>query len=377
MHVKMCRVNRPVQDKVLTLEGWFLTISNFYLQNNLITKASDRCRVFNFSPLPLNRNGKKFIFFGFNVDGLMAPPLIICSNMNVPKTEVDRMPMGWAIATSNTDTMPLETFMGYMKDVFRTWLVESGIELPVFLYVSGNAPYISLDAHANCMKLGIILIYLPTENLSKPLDIIFQVLGQRWECIVLNCYDSTSHTLTGLTPSLVAEIFGDLIKETLAKNDIAKRFALRGLCPFQYVPSTREEPDSNVNKDQRVSEGCSIAASVSQSGRSVAKTNRADELDRFLETQYRKVTEVMHTMEVLDNLISEEQLQSFKQSTSIWCGDIKDTSLFRIWFNMKESLDNLHQKITERTEKCIRKDVEAVDKIWMRVKEETSDVEVD
>jgi len=93
---------------------------------------------------------------------------------------LDSIPPNWRVGQPDTGWMKSEIFYEYISNIFYPFVVESGIQFPVILFVDGHKSHLS----KLCLQLNIILIAL-YPNVTRILQLAdvaaFRPIKAGWE----------------------------------------------------------------------------------------------------------------------------------------------------------------------------------------------------
>lgn len=241
-----------------------------------------------------------------NSKGELPPPLVMYSYKRIPKLISSTFPKSWAIGRSDNGWMTQESFFEYVANIFHPWLVNNNVKMPIILFVDGHTSHLTLQLSKFCKENGIILVSLfpNSTHILQPLDVaVFHSLKAIWKKKTQNWRIEHRDEKFG------REHFAQLLKtaledlETLPKS-IESGFKTCGLCPFG---------PENIKFEKFFK---------------VEKINVEEVENKLVETDRIKF------LKYFEN-INSAKIDIFKSSGPLWNGDIKDTSLFYFWKNLK------------------------------------------
>lgn len=247
----LCKARAIVTEN--SIRSWFSNITQEFGENLEILQE-DR-RVFNMdetavylSPkggLVLSERGKSVYdvagnekenvttLFTVNAAGEFAPPLTLYKYERLPKICFQSASKDWGLGKSENGWMTCETFFVYITNIFHPFLLKSGIQLPVIVFLDGHVSHMSIHLSNFCKDKQIILCCFPPHAtyILQPLDVsLFFPLKQRWKTLIRNWRiendgrDVQKHQV----PSFLAKIIGEENFSTAIKNG----FKSCGLYPF-------------------------------------------------------------------------------------------------------------------------------------------------
>ncbi|XP_051155669.1 uncharacterized protein LOC127278152 isoform X1 [Leptopilina boulardi] len=313
-----------------SLEEWFEQISRNLSSINLLSIEPNR--IFNCDEigLPLNpetppkfsskgskidhntvnNNQKKeniSILIAGNAAGELASTFILFPEESLSKKAAPLIPTEFPFGYSENGSMTSKNFYEFIVNAFDPWLTRNRVKRPVLLYIDGHKFQLTFDISKFCTENEIELISLHPDatNILTPLcKSFFHDFETRWKEVKTNVtYDFTK-----------TKQFISVLKQTLdtlnAKEVLPTSFMEYGLYPLK-VDSTNFTEDSNCNEN------------------AIEYTNDNNNWER---------------LQILESLISEDKLYTFRQNESPeWKGEIKDESLFEIWYKLSSScIERIH-----------------------------------
>lgn len=121
------------------------------LKKKVNSKSRKRCVYKNVYNV-VNNNEKEnvTVLVTANAAGRLAPPLVLFSGKSIPKDAVQVAPPNYSLGFSDNGWMTAKNFFEYIANVFQPWLEESGIELPVVLFIDGHSSHMTLPLSKFC-----------------------------------------------------------------------------------------------------------------------------------------------------------------------------------------------------------------------------------
>lgn len=336
------------------LDHWFLEISTYLKEHKFDEVLNDPKRIFNgdesaFFLNPkgskvLAQKGDKTVYQQVNSDekecltvlvtgnaaGDLAPPMILFRYERIPREISESIPGCWGIGKSETGWMTGETFYEYISNVFYPWLLKSGIEFPIIIFLDGHASHLTLHLSKFCESKGIILIALfpNATHLIQPMDIaVFRTLKDGWKNKVqqwrLSNYDAPVLKKIHFSPLLA-----ELLEERVTPSVLQSGFRKSGLFPWNpnAVKIDRNEPDKHNSN---------TPSAVSQS----------------------RIKNLETGLKFLEENIDQQKISAFRNSDQ-WEGDIRDHSLFYFFkektselIALKSQTKNLQPRASDPNEK--------------------------
>lgn len=324
-----------------SIRGWFQEINTYFLENNLMEIIKDPKRVYNcdetaFLLAPkencvLVAKGEKTVYNVTNNDdkeclttlitvnavGDNLPPMVVYKYKRIPFSLARKMPKGWGMGCSDSGWMNGEIFFEYIANVFLPYLRQNQAEFPVVLFLDGHVSYLSLALSEFCKEYQIILIalYPNATHLLQPLDVgVFRPLKVEWKKAV------HSWKIENDGRKLRKEDFAPLLARILptAANQatIQNAFRVCGIYPFSA---------DAVNYSKLIKNPETIVST------SIPKIDIEIRPTNFLE--------------IFESLLSQSQLQSFKDTSESWKGIKEDENLYYMWDNLRSvaSVDEVQQ----------------------------------
>lgn len=168
-----------------------------------------------------------------NASGVVGPTLIVFPYVRLPAEIAKTVPAEWAIGKSEKGWMNAENFYEYITNSFHPWLVSSGIQLPVVLFLDGHSSHLTLHLSKFCSENGIIVVslYPNATHIIQPLDVsVFRPLKLGWQKTVHSWKMQNIHQ--HLTKYNFAPLLEQTITNYLSKDALINGFRLCGLHPF-------------------------------------------------------------------------------------------------------------------------------------------------
>lgn len=252
-----------------------------------------------------------------NASGKVAPIMIVYPYVRLPPTISNSVPDEWCVGKSDKGWMNSENFFEYIANTFYPWLEETGIQLPIILFIDGHSSHLTLHLSTFCAEKGIILLSLfpNATHILQPLDVaVFRPLKLGWQKTVhawkmQNLYQH-------LTKYNFAPLLERTIKEYLKKNDLIQGFRLCGLHPFNEnaVDYTKcsTEPAATISTDN-------------------TKQNLVSSESGQLCSSH---------LEYLESKIDPAIITQFENSEDdIWKGELSYLQLFHVWLSFKKDYE--------------------------------------
>lgn len=326
------------QEKIST---WFQEVQLYIQENNLDSVLLDPKRVFNADETAffLNPKGNKIlaqkgqkkvyqvvnaddkecltVLITGNANGDVSPPLICFKYERIPQDLVAEMPNKWGIGKSANGWMTGEVFFEFISNVFHPWLLESGIQLPIALFIDGHSSHLTLHTSEFCQKNGIILIALlpNATHILQPMDVgVFKPLKGEWKTTVHNwrmqqLQEKKDHTLR-------KKDFGKLLEAAIEKSvsskNLSSAFRKCGLFPF-------DASAVNVETD--------VQSVLTQTTLRIPKPSQPQNLQCCNKYQCLLLE--------LTKIFGQGKIDEFESAGDIWVGDPSDKNLFILWKNIK------------------------------------------
>jgi len=239
------------------IRKWFTDIYQYLTDENLENILKDPRRVFNgdesgFSLCPktqsvLGPKGAKDVYevatgnakenltvmFTFNAAGETCHPMVIFNYKRIPQNIIDSVPANWGIGRSDSGWMVSEVFYEFVANVFHPFLIQSGIEFPVILFVDGHKSHLTYHLSILCNNLKIILIalYPNATRILQPADVAaFRPLKGGWKKGVFEWRNENPHC--AITKKDFAPILQKVINKTIRPEILMNGFKACGLYPW-------------------------------------------------------------------------------------------------------------------------------------------------
>ncbi|XP_063907880.1 uncharacterized protein LOC135126021 [Zophobas morio] len=320
------------------IRHWFIEITEYFIQNDLMDAMSDPTRVYNadetaffLSPKGsrvLVRKGQKSVYsfvandekecltslINANAAGKLAPPMILFSYERIPAAISSLMPTNFSIGKSESGWMTGETFYEYVTNIFYPWLVENNIKFPIVFFVDGHVSHLTLSLSNFCKekKIELVALYPNATHLLQPMDVaVFHTLKQTWKTSVHNW--RVSHSYEKIKREDFAPLLHETLKKTCSVETIQNGFKRCGLYPLNpdAVDYTKIKNVSGISKQS----------------------------DDNLNNSNLEGYDVKGCLQIIEKIIGSEKTLEFKSLASKeWNGNIEDTSLYRLWMSLNDSL---------------------------------------
>lgn len=264
-----------------------------------------------------------------NAAGDLAPTFILFAGKSLPRNAADMAPADFVFGCSDKGYMTSQNFYEYMANFFEPWLTECRIKRPVLFYVDRHVWHMTLHLSTFCADRGIILIGLHPNatHLAQPLDVaLFHTLKDIWFKVVREFCEKA------YCIGIEKYQFSQLMKKTLEtlnmKKILENGFRRCGLHPFDV-----EGIDYDKVFDRMEASNNSSAINSSP-------------------LQNESQPTLNNSLQVLESLLSTEQLEFFKLNTSpIWAGLKQDENLFKMWYNLSHA--EFHSPNNQQVNKTI------------------------
>lgn len=244
-----------------------------------------------------------------NAAGELAPPMVVISLKRIPKTFTESVPASWAVGRSDNGWMTGETFYEYIANVFHPWLIKNQIDFPVILYLDGHVSHLTLALSEFCSenKIELIALYPNSTHFLQPMDVaVFHPLKNAWKKEVYNW--RINNSATRLKRDNFCPLLDTVLKSSIKSTTLKNGFRACGLFPFDFNAITYFKT--------RNSEG---------------KSQPQKEISGNLENMSKH-------LEFIQSQIGTEKLALFNSSGITWNGNIKDSSLFYFWLDIKNRI---------------------------------------
>lgn len=156
------------------------------------------------------------VMFTFNAAGETCHPMVIYNYKRIPQNIIESVPANWGIGRSDSGWMVSEVFYEFIANVFHPFLIQSGIELPVILFVDGHKSHLTYHLSNLCNNLKIILIalYPNATRILQPADVAaFRPLKGGWKKGVFEWRNENPHC--AITKKDFAPILDKVINKTI------------------------------------------------------------------------------------------------------------------------------------------------------------------
>lgn len=236
------------------IREWF---AEFLTNDNLLDMIGDPTRVFNTDETGMKTCMKSGLVLGptrkfnnlyeiasgaekdsitvlcnYSAAGDAVPPMVVFPYKRIPKDLALSVPPGWGIGRSDTGWMTSATFFEYVANVFFPWLVEEGIQLPVFLFLDGHKSHYNIELYEFCVEHKIVLycLYPNATHILQPCDVsIFRPLKVEWKEVSRRHKQRTS---TPITRHNFCSIFKEAFDKACKPDTIINGFRACGLYPL-------------------------------------------------------------------------------------------------------------------------------------------------
>lgn len=106
------------------------------------------------------------VLISVNANGEQATPLALFAYNRMPDKILDNAPQSveWSFGKTTSGWMTAEAFFEFITNTFYPFLVKTGIELPVIVFLDGHASHISVPLSQFCRTHGIIPVLLPANT---------------------------------------------------------------------------------------------------------------------------------------------------------------------------------------------------------------------
>jgi len=163
----------------------------------------------------------------------MCHPMAIFKYKRVPQNILDSILPNWGVGRSDTGWMKSEIFYEYISNIFYPFVVESGIQLPVILFVDGNKSNLTYHLSKLCLQLNIILIALypnATRILQPADDAAFRPIKAGWK---KGAFDwRNEHPGNAVPKNAFSPILDKVLKITVRAEVLINGFRACGLFPW-------------------------------------------------------------------------------------------------------------------------------------------------
>lgn len=313
------------------LETWHSTIAAYLKENNLENLGSERIWTTSEVELLLNPTPKKdltddqkekeadklvktecdkdnlTVLVTGNAAGELAPPLILFDDENLPDSKAMKMPPGWSYTASKESWEDGRNFYDYISNVFFPFIKNKLIELPLILYIDGNASRLTQPLTEFCQQNKIVLISLNADSNNPMNQVFFKPLKIAWENSACQ-YNQDNQCLT-VNKFDVAQTLKKTFDAINKIKILSSGFRNCGLYPFS----------SNVIKHEN------------KAKRFECKKSAQEEAEDQANRSY------FHTvLQCIEDRIEPNRLKVFRSAVknSQWTGAVEDTNLFYLWRNI-------------------------------------------
>lgn len=240
---------------------------------------------------------------------MIAPSMVVFPLAQIPRDLAESVPSTWGIGRSKSGWMCADTFFEYVANVFNPWIIESGIEKPVILFLDGHSSHLSLELSTFCEKEQIMLIslYPNTTHVSQPLDVsVFFPLKEVWKSVV------REWRLKHPNNKLKRTDFSKLLEGALGKlsnKTLENGFKHCGLFPFspEVIPNLFDRQKRRKNAAEETVE---LAA-------------------------YQKKT----TLSYVEKFIGKQKMATFQNDSF----NLEDSGLYYFWKNLSTQTANSNE----------------------------------
>lgn len=173
------------------------------------------------------------VMFTFNAAGETCHPMVIYNYKRIPQNIIESVPANWGIGRSDSGWMVSEVFYEFIANVFHPFLIQSGIEFPVILFVDGHKSHLTYHLSNLCNNLKIILIalYPNATRILQPADVAaFRPLKGGWKKGVFEWRNENPHC--AITKKDFAPILDKVINKTIRPDILMNGFKACGLFPW-------------------------------------------------------------------------------------------------------------------------------------------------
>lgn len=146
---------------------------------------------------------------------------------------MDSIPPNWGVGRSDTGWMKSEVFYEYISNIFYPFVVESGIQFPVILFVDGHTSNLTYHLSKLCLQLNIILIalYPNATRILQPADVAaFRPIKAGWKKGVFDWRNE--HPGSAVTKNDFSPILDKVLKNTVRAEVLINGFRACGLFPW-------------------------------------------------------------------------------------------------------------------------------------------------
>lgn len=309
------------------IRNWHKEIEEYFISNKI--NITDPKRIFNTdeSAFFLSPKGRKVlakkgskslhnrsgddkecltVLITGNAAGQLAPPMVMYAYERIPKHIVSQVPKGWGIGKSTSGWMTSESFFEFITNIFYPWLLSESIEFPVILYLDGHKSHVTLPLTDFCREKEIIVISLlpNSTHILQPLDVgLFKSLKMKWKSEVHNF--KTQNNYKHLSKENCASVLQNALKSISNLENIFKNsFKVCGLYPFNA---------DNIDYHKLLTED----------NNELNKTKEAMD------------PEIVSHLRYLESYVQPDFLNKcYELMGADWTGEIKDKSLYDIWYKM-------------------------------------------
>lgn len=331
------------------IRNWFDEVESYLEKNEYSDILNDPTRVFNMDETAffltptggrvLAKKGSKTVYsfvqnddkecltslIGSSADGILIPPMVVFPYVRIPERLGTSVPSGWGIGKSESGWMTGELFFEYMANIFRPWLSENKIKLPVIVFIDGHTSHLTYALSDFCSKNGIILVALfpNATHIIQPMDVgLFHVLKDHWRDRI-NLFRMKENGR-----KIKREEFCGLLKDILdtinTKTTILRSaFRACGLYPFNA---------DLINFGKKIKGKNTTPSSTEISPSNVAECNTV---------QANEQPDCLQHLLLFEKFIEKEKLKEFKSSGNVWNGGLEDKGLFDVWIQMKNKIDQV------------------------------------
>lgn len=332
----------------LGIRGWFKEVKNYLIEasseeENLLT--IDASRVFNGDEIGVSMNPKPSsvlaprgtknvysivsnnekenvtVLVTANAAGNVAPTLVLFAGQSIPKDVIKIAPPNFSFGHSENGWMTAKNFYEYVTNVFFPWVVQSNIKLPIILYIDGHCSHITLPLSKFCSNNKIILVALHPNatHILQPLDVaLFRTFRAAYQRSFQTLCENSG--VISIRKSQVALVLEKTFESLNLKKILENGFKTCGLYP----------PDSNAIDYSKVFKQLATSCETIQSSSTSEDTTG--------------VSNETESLRVLESLIDEEMLKSFRMNDSpTWTGRREDETLYKIWFKLAKTSGSLNQ----------------------------------
>lgn len=236
--------------------------------------------------------------------------------------------------------MTTDTYLKYLFDVLRPFLIEKNIQLPIIVFAYSEYLNFSLDQCKRCINSGmqIISLYPKCNNIYHPFENVYSsILRSIWTGEAKN---TTSAPVE--LPSFFHKL-NEKLDSPEVTHALKMEFENCKILPFKVnIGSIPPRTIANATNATPIQRPCSnsLLSSKPQRGYVLVTTAHKDESAKCGTVLSERVVDAVELLEAFENELSPETIVRFHGFEGVWSDQDLNGCNYHIWKNLSDNAND-------------------------------------